>query len=221
MVELFPAPFGTVYEAYRQLHIAANGSPEAKKRLGNTALLPRPWIPGTCLEPELRRDLWQWLEEVVIWLNSQYTGNTDAMIPACWAGHPHLVHEIAVLADQRRRAGLGLTSDALEEWHRYALPAFTQRMTGRVKECCANRHRPWPGQARHKEHTDAAHTAERAEVFARDAAAVPASREDPERQMVLRLVDRNTLVDEETGEILGPGAAGPGPRTRTTKGPRQ
>jgi hypothetical protein len=35
------------------------------------------------------------------------------VIPLCWPQHPHLVHEIAVLADQRRRAGPGLTSDAL------------------------------------------------------------------------------------------------------------
>ena len=53
------------------------------------------------------------------------------MIPACWPQHPHLVHEIAVLADQRRRAGHALTSDALEEWHRHNLPAFTERMKSR------------------------------------------------------------------------------------------
>lgn len=34
------------------------------------------------------------------------------------------VHEIAVLADQRRRAGYALTSDATERWHRYNLPGL-------------------------------------------------------------------------------------------------
>jgi hypothetical protein len=49
---------------------------------------------------------------------------TGMAIPACWPQHPHLVHEIVVLADQRRRAGHALTSDASKEWHRYSLPAF-------------------------------------------------------------------------------------------------
>ena len=63
-----------------------------------------------------------WLDDVVIWLNHEYVWDVVAMIPACWPKHPHLVHEIAVLADLRRRAGHALTGDALEEWHRYALP---------------------------------------------------------------------------------------------------
>ena len=43
-----------------------------------------------------------------------------------------------------------LTSDALEEWHRYALPAFTDRMRQRVKAHCeVGGHSEWPGQGRH------------------------------------------------------------------------
>jgi hypothetical protein len=45
-------------------------------------------------------------------------GTSPPVIPGCWPQHPHLVHEIAVLADQRRRAGTARTSDVLEEWHR-------------------------------------------------------------------------------------------------------
>jgi hypothetical protein len=69
------------------------------------------------------------------------------MIPVCWPQHPHLVHEIAVLADQRRRAGHALTSDALEEWHRYNLPAFTERMKSRLRNHCEDGHQPWPAKA--------------------------------------------------------------------------
>jgi hypothetical protein len=75
------------------------------------------------------------------------------MIPSCWPRHPHLVHEIAVLADLRRRAGLALTADTLEEWLRYALPAFTERMRQRLRQHCQDGgHQPWPGLGRHTRH---------------------------------------------------------------------
>ncbi len=65
MVFPFPAPGEQVRLAYRELHIAINGTEEQKKALGNHALLPRPWEPATCLDPELRHELWEWLEDVV------------------------------------------------------------------------------------------------------------------------------------------------------------
>ena len=34
--------------------------------------------------------------------------DASTVIPSCWPHHPHLVHEIAVLADQRRKAGAPL-----------------------------------------------------------------------------------------------------------------
>ena len=70
------------------------------------------------------------MDAVVDWLITEYVWEATDTIPACWPQHPHLVHEIAVLADQRYRAGHAFTSDALEEWHRYSLPAFTERMKG-------------------------------------------------------------------------------------------
>ena len=42
MVGAFPTPGEEVRLAYRELHIAVNGSEEQKKALGNHALLPRP-----------------------------------------------------------------------------------------------------------------------------------------------------------------------------------
>jgi hypothetical protein len=71
-------------------------------------LLPRPWEPATCRTPQLRRQLWLWLDAVVDWLLTDVWEATDT-IPACWPEHPHLVHQIAVLADQRRRAGHAFT----------------------------------------------------------------------------------------------------------------
>jgi len=97
------------------------------------------------------------LDGVVIWLNHDYTWDPDAMIPPCWPQHPHLVHEIAALADQRRRAGLALDSNALEEWHRYSVPTFTERMKSRLKAHCEQDHQPWPGRGRHTKHTASGH----------------------------------------------------------------
>jgi hypothetical protein len=112
LVQPFPAPGKLVALAYRELDRAATGSPEQIRALGDARLLPRPWEPASCRTPQLRQQLW--LDAVVDWLATEYVWEATDTIPACWPQHPHLVHEIAVLADQRRRAGHAFTSDALE-----------------------------------------------------------------------------------------------------------
>ncbi len=67
------------------------------------------------------------------------------------------VDQIAVLADQRRRAGEALTSDPLEEWHRYGLPAFWDRMHQSVRGHCDDGHQPWPATGRYTRHANDAH----------------------------------------------------------------
>ena len=89
-----------------------------------------------------------WLDAVVDWLVTEYVWEATDTIPACWPQHPHLVHEIAVLADQRRRAGHAFTSDALEEWHRRSLPGFTEWMKSRLRNHCEDGHQPWPAKGR-------------------------------------------------------------------------
>ena len=128
LVWTFPTPNTPLLAvAYRDLYLAAEGTAQQKEMLGDPALLPRPWDPATCQDPLLRQEVWDWLEEFVVWFNREYVWDPNAgMIPSCWPQHPHLVHEIAVLADQRRRAGIATTSDLLEDWHRYAVPAFTR-----------------------------------------------------------------------------------------------
>ncbi|MCR6490883.1 hypothetical protein [Cellulomonas sp. P24] len=138
---------------------------EQQNALGDPRLLARPWDPATCVDPQLRAEIWRWLEQVVTWLNHEYVWDADAMIPSCWPSHPHLVHELAVLADLRRRAGLGLTADGLEEWHRYALPAFADRMRQRMSQHCQEAgHQAWPAKSRHARHTAEAAVQERAAV---------------------------------------------------------
>jgi hypothetical protein len=197
LVRPFPPPGRAVQLAYRELHLAATGTPEQRTALGDTARLPRPWAPATCTEPQLRAELWHWLDTVVTWINHQLVFDPTDVIPPCWPRHPHLVHEIAVLADQRRHAGLALASDPLEEWHRYTLPAFQERMRRRVAEHCTDTHPAvWPSAGRHSRHLDDQHTADRRQAFSQDITSVCDHRGDGAHPRRLR------LVDETTGELL-------------------
>jgi hypothetical protein len=54
--------------AYCELDLAATGSPEQIRTLGMRRLLPRPWEPASCRTPQLREQLWSWLDAVVGWL---------------------------------------------------------------------------------------------------------------------------------------------------------
>jgi hypothetical protein len=111
-------------------------------------LLPRPWEPATGRTRSCGGSCGCWLDAVVDWLLTEYVWEATDTIPACWPQHPHLVHQLAVLADQRRRAGHAFTSDALEERHRYNLPAFTERMKSRLRNQCEDGHQAWPAKGR-------------------------------------------------------------------------
>ena len=168
MIRAFPEGGALIRLAYRELHIAAHGTKEQKNAIGDPRLLPRPWDPPTCRNTELREQVWDWLEDVVTWLNREYVWDVGAVIPGCWPQHPHLVHEIAVLADQRRRAGASLTSDAIEEWHRLCLPGFVDRMRARIKDHCEEGHQRWPASSRYARHTSEPTTLARTDLYNRD-----------------------------------------------------
>lgn len=204
MVLAFPEPGDLVRHAYRELWLAVNGTPEQQEALGNHALLPRPWDPASCLDPDLRVQVWDWLEEIVIWLNREYGWDIATLVPACWPLHPHLVHEVAVVADQRRRASLAMTSDALEEWHRLCLPTFVDRMRGRMRAHCDDEHSSWPGRPRHGEHVGEASRERREDTFALDVDALPARRREsrPARSVPGTGPPRLGLVDLDTGLIV-------------------
>lgn len=206
----FPLPTPELEQAYNDLFLAANGDEDTKRQIGNPALLPRPWDPPTCTRPALRRELWAWLEAVVTWFNHEYVWDFNGgVIPACWPQHPHLVHEIAVLADQRRRAGVDTTSGSLEEWHRYCVPAFLDRLRSRTKNACDERHAAWPAKGRFARYTDPASLAARAKLFDDDVATIPDGPDDPDRpprpssRPKLRLIDADGgTIDPATGEVF-------------------
>ena len=168
IIRPFPGPGRLIEHAFHELHVASTGTTQQIEALGNLHDLPRPWDPPTCHSAGLRAELWAWLDQVVDWLNTEYTWDVAYVIPACWPAHPHLVHEIAGLASQRHSAGHALTSDALEEWHRSTLPAFTDRMRERLRTHCEEGHQPWPAQGRHARYSDPANASQRAQMYTVD-----------------------------------------------------
>ena len=194
LIEPFPVSGRLVQLAYRELDLVSNGAQDQLLALKALRNLPRPWDPASCETPQLRIEVWSWLEAVVTWLNQEYVWDAADVIPPCCPQHRHLVHEIAVLADQRCRAGLGLTSDALEEWHRYSLPSFTERMKMRLRNHCQEDHQSWPAQGRHTRHTSETSRHRRTNIYAADTHAV----KSPHRQIQS---PRLGLIDLDTGEI--------------------
>lgn len=146
--------FPDVTQRMRQAYEALWPNPGDKinedelRQLGTLDALPRPWDVTTCLDPRLRRDVWRWLEQVVDWINTECAWDVNGLIPSCWYLHPHLVHDLGVLADQRRRAGSALTSNDLTEWQRTSLPLFLTRMQSRIKATCNETHKDPPGRPR-------------------------------------------------------------------------
>jgi hypothetical protein len=162
MAAPFPTPPGVVAGVLDELRIAAAATDETDHEARRVALLPRPWDPPSCL-PEIRLSMYAWLDAVVAWINEEHTWRTDRVIPVCWDLHPHVVHELATVACLRWEATLARTPAALEEWHRFTLPAFLGRVVDRIGEtgCPPGRHQPSPGMGRNAIYRDASESARR------------------------------------------------------------
>lgn len=134
------------------------------------ALLQRPWIPSSC-KPDLRSQIYGWLDQVVAWINEDCLWRTERAVPACWELHPHIVHELAVVATLRWHAELALTPAAVEDWLRFTLPQFLDRTATRVGEtgCPPGGHQPHPGASRNDAYRDG--MSNRAERRGRDVSA--------------------------------------------------
>ena len=140
MLKPFPTPPQDVRAAIERLHLAATSPLTDEDELRKLAALPRPWDPATC-HGGLRTHLCTWLDEVADWINTQHLwALRDPGLPACWPAHPHLVHDLAVVATTRYLASYAITPAALEDWHRYALPAFLSRLSERLGDGCLAGH---------------------------------------------------------------------------------
>jgi len=156
MVQPFPEPGQAVRAAMEQLQQATVEPPEDDDALRELAQLPRPWDPGTCTG-RLRAELWAWIDEVAIWINQEHLWALNRPgIPECWAAHPHLVHDLAVIACSRYYASFAVAPAPLEDWHRYQLPAFLERLRDRLGDGCQpGRHQPPPRAERDRSYSAA------------------------------------------------------------------
>ena len=150
----FPAAPAPVRQVIDRLSTAPDFLSQAERDAQRR--LDRPWDPASC-STEMRAELWPWLDDVAGWINHEYAWQTIKAIPACWPQHPHLVHELAVVACLRAAAGAALGAQPLEEWHRYVLVGFLERMAERLGPvgCPPGRHTDWPGRSRHIDFTTA------------------------------------------------------------------
>jgi len=149
MAAPFPSPPGVIARTLDELRIAAAATDESEHEARRVELIPRPWDPADC-PPEIRRNVYAWLDDVVAWINEEHTWRTDRVIPLCWDLHPHIVHELATVACLRWEATFARTPAVLEEWHRFTLPGFLARVVDRIGEtgCPPGRHQPSPGSGR-------------------------------------------------------------------------
>lgn len=197
MVWPFPMPGPKVRLAYSDIQGLETG--QTKRELA--PVLPRPWVPGTCTNLELRCELWEWLDQVVAWLNHEYSWDLDGLVPSCWSAHPHIVNELAVVADQRYRTTSSLGSDSLEEWHRYTLPMFINHLRERLRGKCEEEHEDWPGRTRQHRYLAKPARESRQEAHVADLDACKdyeAQREGLPPRGPLR------LVDQTTGDVIDP-----------------
>lgn len=157
IVRPFPAPGPLTRVAIEQLHSAQMrvnaGEMLTTEELRELSEMPRPWDPATC-SGHLRRELWGWLDYVARWVNEQHLWALNRPgVPECWPAHPHLAHDLAVLACLRFLAGIGLVPAQVEEWHRFTLPAFLERLRDRLGDGCQpGRHQAPPRLERDARH---------------------------------------------------------------------
>jgi hypothetical protein len=152
----FPMPPPQVAGLLDELRLAAERPPESKEELRWLAEMPRPWDPPSS-PPSMQESLWRWLDEVAAWINEEHTWRVDRLVPMCWKQHPHIAHELATVACLRVNAMYAVTPDALEDWYKYTLPPFLDRIAQRIGSggCPPARHQPCPGAARHERHRQA------------------------------------------------------------------
>ncbi len=169
IVTPFPMAPRTVRQALHTLAVLRSGDAAEIKALGDLTDLPRPWNPGSC-DDELRPHVWRWCDAVAMWINREYGWRPAGMIPACWPAHPHLAHELPVLACLRLTAENAYSPELLEDWHRTTLPLFLDRMTSRLGDggCRSGKHTDWPAASRYDADTAPDAVAERERRFDAD-----------------------------------------------------
>lgn len=207
LVRPFPTVGERMAQAYYDLYRAETAEKPAQVAdLGPLDQLPRPWDLATITDLVLRAEVWNWLDDVVGWINRECVWEAGDMIPSCWPLHPHLVHELGTLADQRRRAGNAFTSDALEDWHRYGLPYFLDRTRTRYRGFCEDGHEIAPGTTRMTRYNATPAFIWRNDKYSADISMIPADSRQaevdaPDTKPRFEVID-GFPIDTRTGEVV-------------------
>ena len=169
IVQPFPWPTAPIRQAIDALQPTGLDDPgQGEATVMPARDRPRPWNPSTC-HGSLRRALWQWLDEVIAWINGEHVRQPDRIIPACWPLHPDIVHEIAPLAMLRWQAEISPDPMPLAEWHRIVLPDFLARQAEPGRSSCEpGRHRPSAALSRSRAYQSEQAAAERLQHFVAD-----------------------------------------------------
>lgn len=148
-----PQPPESVSRAFDLVKDLVAEGAEAKAEM---AVADRPWVPAHCADQVLRRAVWGWCDEVAGWLNEQYVWLPDQYVPACWPLHPHIAHELPVLAFTLWAAQHADTIEPLTTWQEQTFPRFCERMTARLGagHCRDGRHDTCPGKPRQAAYYD-------------------------------------------------------------------
>ena len=162
----FPHPPGPLVAYGRTLTVHRVGKDADKAKVPPLDRTPRPWVPETMAEEVLLQAL-AWWDAVSEWINASFLWQVQQAraIPPCWPHHPHLVHELPVLAWSRYTAGEALEVSPMEDWQRYALPSFLNRLADRLGSMCEKAHDPWPRAAEFARYRGEEEVEERGEAF--------------------------------------------------------
>ena len=74
LIQPFPVPGRLGHLAYRELDVISSGAQDQLLALRDLRELPAALGPVTCETPQLRKEVWSWLEAVVTSLNHEYAG---------------------------------------------------------------------------------------------------------------------------------------------------
>ena len=81
----FPEAGPLMSQAYYDLYRAETAkSGDDLGDLDPIEKLPRPWDVATVTNPDLRFEVWGWLDAVVVWLNTECLWDVGDLVPSCW-----------------------------------------------------------------------------------------------------------------------------------------
>lgn len=85
LVAGFPEVGSLMRQAYYDLYRAETAkSADDLSDLDPIEKLPRPWDIATVANPDLRFEVWGWLDAVVVWLNTECVWDVGDLVPSHW-----------------------------------------------------------------------------------------------------------------------------------------